>query len=100
MGDTVLYEAADRVATLTLNRPQRLNAVTAQLIDDFRATRARARSDGEARARGDGEAPLRSNGEARVRRAGRAFCAGYEIAWSAAAIRAGEGDTPWDPIAD
>jgi enoyl-CoA hydratase/carnithine racemase len=28
MGDTVLYEAADAVATLTLNRPERRNAIT------------------------------------------------------------------------
>jgi enoyl-CoA hydratase/carnithine racemase len=100
MGDTVLYEAADRVATLTLNRPQPLNAVTAQLIDDFRAARARARSDAEARARSDAEARARSDGEARVRKGGRAFCAGYEIASGAAALCAGEGNTPWDPVAD
>jgi enoyl-CoA hydratase/carnithine racemase len=27
MGDTVLYEAADDVATLTLSRPERRNAI-------------------------------------------------------------------------
>jgi enoyl-CoA hydratase/carnithine racemase len=27
MGDTVLYEAADAVATLTLNRPERRDAI-------------------------------------------------------------------------
>jgi enoyl-CoA hydratase/carnithine racemase len=28
MGDTVLHEPADGVATLTLNRPERRNAIT------------------------------------------------------------------------
>ena len=44
MGDTVLYEAADAVATLTLNRPQRLNAITPALVEDFGGALARARS--------------------------------------------------------
>ncbi len=29
---TVLYQSAARVATLTLNRPERLNAITPELI--------------------------------------------------------------------
>jgi enoyl-CoA hydratase/carnithine racemase len=47
MGDTVLYEAADGVATLTLNRPERLNAITPELIADFRAALARAQERGQ-----------------------------------------------------
>ena len=42
MGDTVLYEAAEGVATLTLNRPQRLNAITPDLVEDFGAALTRA----------------------------------------------------------
>jgi enoyl-CoA hydratase/carnithine racemase len=34
MGDTALYEAADAVATLTLSRPERRDAMTAQLVED------------------------------------------------------------------
>ena len=36
----VLYETGGRVATLTLNRPQRLNAITATLVEDLRAALA------------------------------------------------------------
>jgi enoyl-CoA hydratase/carnithine racemase len=68
MGDTVLYEAADGVATLTLNRPQRLNAITPQLVADFGAALARALDDGDVRV-------------VRLRGAGSAFCAGYDIGW-------------------
>jgi enoyl-CoA hydratase len=83
----VLYETADRVATLTLNRPERLNAITQELVDDLRAALQRAWDDDGIRA-------------IRLRGAGRAFCAGYDIGWGAEAMEAGEGERPWDPIAD
>lgn len=31
--DTLLYAVEDRVATITLNRPERLNAFSLQLMD-------------------------------------------------------------------
>jgi enoyl-CoA hydratase len=87
MGDTVRYHAADAVATLTLNRPERLNAITPQLIADFRAGLARALDDREVRV-------------VRLRGAGRAFCAGYDIAWGSASMQEAEAGAPWDAIAD
>jgi enoyl-CoA hydratase len=87
MGDTVLYEAADGVATLTLNRPQRLNAITPQLVEDFGAALARALDDGDVRV-------------VRLRGAGSAFCAGYDIGWGAASMQEAEEGAPWDPMAD
>ncbi|MGZ8632748.1 MAG: crotonase/enoyl-CoA hydratase family protein [Solirubrobacteraceae bacterium] len=87
MGDTVLYEAADGVATLTLNRPQRLNAITPELVEDFGAALARALADDDVRV-------------VRLRGAGRAFCAGYDIGWGSASMQAAEAGAPWDPIAD
>jgi len=85
MGQTVLYEAADGVATLTLNRPERLNTIVPELISDLRAGLERAWGDGEVRA-------------IRLRGAGRVFCAGYDIAWGAEVM--GEEGEVWDPIAD
>jgi enoyl-CoA hydratase len=87
MGDTVLYEAADAVATLTLNRPERLNAITPQLVEDFDAALARALDDDEVRV-------------VRLRGAGSAFCAGYDIGWGSESMQAAEAGAPWDPIAD
>ena len=84
---TVLYEAAERVATLTLNRPERLNAITPALIADLRAGLERAWADHDVRA-------------IRLRGAGRGFCAGYDIGWGAEMMEEAEGDRPWDPIAD
>jgi enoyl-CoA hydratase len=86
VGDTVLYEAADGVATLTLNRPRRLNTIVPELIEDLRGALERARHDADVRA-------------IRLRGAGRAFCAGYDIEWGAAAMEAEE-EGPWDPIGD
>ena len=60
MAETVLYEAAEGVATLTLNRPDRLNTIGPELIDDLRAMLERAWTDAEVRA-------------IRLRGAGRAF---------------------------
>jgi enoyl-CoA hydratase len=87
MPDTVLYEAADGVATLTLARPERLNAITPQLVDDLRAGLRRAWDDGDVRV-------IRLRGE------GRAFCAGYDIGWGAEAMKDAEAGRPWDPMAD
>jgi enoyl-CoA hydratase len=87
MGDTVLYEAADAVATLTLNRPERLNAITPQLVEDFDAALARALADDEVRV-------------VRLRGAGSAFCAGYDIGWGSESMQAAEAGAPWDPIGD
>jgi enoyl-CoA hydratase len=82
-----LYEAADAVATLTLNRPERRNAITPELIGDLRACLERAWGDSEVRA-------------IRLRGAGRSFCAGYDIGWGSRSMTESEGSEPWDPIAD
>jgi enoyl-CoA hydratase len=87
MADTVLAERANGVATLTLNRPKRLNAITRELADDLRAALAAANADDEVRV-------------IRLRGAGRAFCAGYDIGWGSESMVAAEGGRPWDPMAD
>jgi enoyl-CoA hydratase len=87
MGDTVLYEAAEAVATLTLNRPERRNAITPELVEDFDAALARALDDPEVRV-------------VRLRGAGRAVCAGYDIGWGSESMQEAEAGEPWDPAAD
>jgi len=87
MGDTVLYEAAEAVATLTLNRPERRNAITPELVEDFDAALARGLDDPEVRV-------------VRLRGAGSAFCAGYDIGWGSASMQEAEAGEPWDPAAD
>ena len=87
MPGTVLYETADGVATLTLNRPERLNTITPELVGDFRKELARAQADTGVRV-------------IRLRGAGRAFCAGYDIGWGAEVMEDAEGGRPWDPMAD
>jgi enoyl-CoA hydratase len=84
---TVLYERDGAVATLTLSRPERLNAIVPELIDDLEEALDRAEADDAIRV-------------VRLRGAGRAFCAGYDIEWGAGAMQSTEGDAPWDPIAD
>src|SRR3954453_21225778 len=81
----VLYEVADRVATLTLNRPERLNTIVPDLIGAFDEALARALADPQVHA-------------IRLRGAGRTFCAGYDIDWGAEMME-GESE-PWDPIVD
>jgi enoyl-CoA hydratase/carnithine racemase len=65
MGDTVLYERTGRVATITYNRPEAMNAINGQLRDDLNAAWARFRDDEEAWV-------------GIVTGAGRAFCAGAD----------------------
>jgi enoyl-CoA hydratase len=87
MPGTVRYEAGDAVATLTLDRPERRNAITPELIDDFSAALAEAQADRDVRV-------------VRLRGAGSAFCAGYDIGWGSEEMRSAEAGAPWDPIAD
>lgn len=47
---TVIYEVRDRVAHLTLNRPQSLNALNLAMIEDLRVATARAEIDTDVRA--------------------------------------------------
>lgn len=64
--DTVLYSLEHGVATIRLNRPDRLNAVTGEMLDLIRASLLRAVNEG-ARA-------VLLTGE------GRAFCSGADLA--------------------
>ncbi|MEE8188880.1 MAG: enoyl-CoA hydratase [Kiloniellales bacterium] len=58
MNDTVLYDFAEGVATLTLNRPEALNALNDAMVEALGAATKRAEQDPEVRAvilRGAGE---------------------------------------------
>jgi len=68
MNDTVLYSVNDSVATITLNRPQVLNALDARMIAELREACEGAEHDATARA-------------VVVRGAGPAFLAGGDVAF-------------------
>ncbi len=79
MSDAVLYEVADSIATLTLNRPERMNAWSADLDRGMSTALAAARDDDAVRA-------------IIVTGAGRAFCAGADLGGGADTF-AGREDT-------
>ena len=83
----VLYETEKAVATLTLNRPDRLNAIVPELIDELNEGLDRAQADPGIRV-------------IRLRGAGRSFCAGYDIDWGAEMMQEVDRGGPWDPIVD
>lgn len=56
--DHILYEVTDKVAVITLNRPQRANAQTMGMLDDLDAAWTRAASDDEVKV-----IVLRANGK-------------------------------------
>jgi enoyl-CoA hydratase len=64
--DQILYEVSDRVAVITLNRPEAANAQTGALLDDLDAAWAKAAADDEVRV-----IVLRGNG--------RHFSAGHDL---------------------
>ena len=64
--ENVLYETNGRVATITMNRPDKLNALSEGLIDDIVAAAEEAEADREVRS-------------IILKAAGRAFSAGYDI---------------------
>ena len=85
---SIRYEVSDRIATITLNRPERLNAIDESMPGEIR------------------EAVESADEDPRVHvviltGAGRAFCAGYDL--SEFAERAEDPHTqemPWDPTVD
>lgn len=66
MSDLVLYERRDAVARIVLNRPAKLNALSAELVEQLRSRIGDAASDERVKV-------VVLNG------AGRAFCAGYDL---------------------
>src|SRR5262245_4969250 len=83
------YVRDDRVATITLNRPDRLNAIARGMPQEIRAAVDLANAD-------DLVHVILLQG------AGRAFCAGYDLKNSAEQPRGGAGsqEMPWDPFLD
>src|SRR3954470_7727899 len=86
---TLLYDVRDAKAYITLNRPDRLNAIDDVMPGEIRAAVEQANADDDVRV-------------IVVAGAGRAFCAGYDLKQFA------EGDVgdrwrntdPWDPVRD
>ena len=85
----VLYERDGRIARITLNRPEALNAIDAQLPGELEDAVARANADA-------GVHVIVLSG------AGRAFCAGYDLTAyaQAAGSNAAVQEMPWDPMKD
>jgi enoyl-CoA hydratase len=85
---TLTYEVADRVATITLNRPDRLNAINDQMPGEIRQAVEAANRDDDAHV-------IVLTG------AGRAFCSGYDLKDYAEAEDAPYSqEMPWDPTID
>ncbi|MEP6861688.1 MAG: crotonase/enoyl-CoA hydratase family protein [Deltaproteobacteria bacterium] len=86
---SVAYAVEDRVATITLNRPDRLNAIDAYLPDELADCVAKANADSAVHV-------------IVVTGAGRSFCAGYDLQEFAEkpGANAGVQDMPWDPMVD
>ncbi len=78
MSETVLYDVTDGVGTITLNRPDGMNSLTAEMKELLRATVVRAAADPAARA-------------VILTGAGRAFCAGQDLREHADNLAAGKG---------
>lgn len=86
---TVLYEAGDRIARITLNRPERFNAISETMPDDIAAAFDHANND-------DSVHVVVLTG------AGRGFCGGYDLKQFAEQPGTNPGiqEMPWDPMID
>ncbi len=86
--ETLLYDTAGPIATITLNRPDRLNTIVPPMPDEFETAIGEATRDPDVKV-------------IVLRGAGRSFCAGYDFAggfhhWDEALTTDGR----WDPGKD
>ncbi len=86
---TLLYEVSDRVATITLNRPERLNAINQDLPRELRQAVETAERDSDVHV-------------ILLQGAGKGFCGGYDLVAYAEAggEMHGNQEMPWDPTVD
>ncbi len=85
---TITYEVAERVATITLNRPDRLNAINDEMPGEIREAVETANRDDDVHV-------IVLTG------AGRVFCAGYDLKEYAEKPDAPYSQPmPWDPMID
>lgn len=80
--ETILYEKAEPIARIVLNRPERLNAISRPMPDELERAVAAANADANVRV-------------IILKGAGRAFCAGFDLS-----PRPGAAAQPWDPAQD
>ncbi|HXQ11375.1 MAG TPA: crotonase/enoyl-CoA hydratase family protein [Caulobacteraceae bacterium] len=88
--ETLLYEVADRVATITLNRPERFNAIERLMPREIRAAVEQAERDPDVHV-------------IVVKGAGKGFCGGYDLkkfAERSDGDATGGQEMPWDPTVD
>ncbi len=85
--ESLLYETSDRIARITLNRPERLNAITLRTGADLRRAVEHANADDRVHV-------------IIVQSAGRAFCSGYDLKVFAQGESPWNQDMPWDPMID
>jgi enoyl-CoA hydratase len=83
----VLYETADRIATITLNRPDVMNAIVSPMWQELTDAVVTANRDPEVRV-----ILLKGNG--------RAFCAGFDFGAQGDLAAQNEQQSEWDPGAD
>lgn len=85
---TITYEVADRVATITLNRPDRLNAINDEMPGEIRLAVEEANRDDDVHV-------IVLTG------AGRSFCAGYDLKeYAEKPDSPYTQEMPWDPMVD
>ncbi len=88
---TLTYKTDGRIATITLNRPERLNAIASGMPSEIRQAVEKANEDNQVHV-------IILTG------AGRSFCAGYDLIDFAEKPGGNEAsqkaEQPWDPMAD
>lgn len=87
--NSILYETDERIARITLNRPERLNAIDRHMPGELRDAVEEANRDSSIHV-------------IILQGAGRAFCSGYDLKIFAETpgANAGVQDMPWDPMID
>lgn len=86
IGD-ITYEVSDRVATITLNRPDKFNAITARMPGNLLDAVERASNDHDVHV-------------VMLTGAGRGFCGGYDLKEFAEGHSSAIQEMPWDAMID